>query len=112
MGVEPTKSRQRRRIGLTDYCGKSSERNTPPSRGSREIVSRLLLALAGSLRSLLRFFGLVWLVFDCEFASVGVCFDHAPRNMDESETCEGHSCSLVEICEGNILGRRFEATVI
>ena len=27
-------------------------------------------ALAGSLRSLLRFFGLVWLVFDCEFSPV------------------------------------------
>ena len=66
------------------------------------VTASLLLSLAGSLRSLFSFFGFVWLVFDCEFASVGVCFDHAPRNMDESETCEGHSCSLVEICEASI----------
>ena len=71
------------------------------------VTASLLLSLAGSLRSLFSFFGFVWLVFDCEFASVGVCFDHAPRDMDESETCEGHSCSLVEIVKAIYTGEDF-----
>ena len=77
MVSQPTKTRRSLLIGLTGCYGKALERNASSCRGSREIVSRLLLPLAGSLLSCFWFLGFG--ILNRKFASVtvGIYMDNA-----------------------------------